>query len=296
MGIFDFIGDFFSGSDPVAPTSTQVTTQQLSPQQQQILDPLVPIITKFGTKPLEQFPKTQIPGFTPTELTAQQQAITAAGGIQQDVGQANVFANFLQGPALFPETNPALRSSIDAAIRPLTESFGESILPNIRGAEVVAGQVGGSRGRLAEQTAIRTLLRQIGETSSGIVNENFQNALRTGAQSLFAQPNLATSSLLPSQVLAGVGGAERGLDIARLQEEAQKFGAEQLREFAPAQAAANVAFAIPGGTTTSTSTITSGVGENSGFQNALGAASQTFGATGSVEAAAFAAIASVLFG
>ena len=257
-------------------TTTQVTRQELSPEQRQILEPLIPIISKFGQTPLQQFPESVIPGFNPTELQAQQTALTAAGGIQQDVGQANIFANFLQGPALFPETNPALQANIAAAIRPLTETFGQTILPNIRGQEVIAGQVGGSRGRLAEQQASNVLLRQVGETSAGIVGENFQNALRAATQSLFAQPALLQSSILPAQVIAGVGGAERALTTAQLEEESRRFGAEQLREFAPAQAAAGVAFGLPGGTVTSTTTgppgATGNIWANSLGAGALGAA------------------------
>ena len=254
-------------------TSTTVTTQELSPEQRAILKPLIPIITKFGETPLEQFPGSLIPDFNPLELQAQQTALTAAGGIQQDVGQASAFANFLQGPALFPQTNPALQANIEAAIRPLTETFGQTILPNIRGQEVIAGQVGGSRGMLAEQQATNLLLRQVGETSAGLVGENFANALRAGTQSLFAQPSLLSSSLLPAQVIAGVGGAERGLTTAQLEEEAARFGAEQLKVFAPAQAAAGVAFGMPGGTVMSKGTAFGGGGGGNIFGTAMGAGS-----------------------
>ncbi len=283
-----------SGDDPEPQTSTQITTQQLSPEQQAIIQPLIPIIKEFGTTPLEQFPGTKIPGFNPTEILAQQKALAAAGGIEQSAGQANLFANFLQGPALFPETNPALQANIQAAIRPLQETFAQTILPNIRGGEVVAGQVGGSRGRLAEQQASELLLRQVGETTSGLVSENFINSLKAGMQSLFAQPNLLQTSLLPARTIAGVGGAERGLETARLQEAAQRFGAEQLREIAPAQLAAGIGFGIPGGTTTSTSTAPAG-GETSVFQSALGAAA-IGGEIAGPEGAVLAAIASILFG
>lgn len=260
------------GDDAGAPqTTTQTTTQQLSPEQQAILQPLIPIISEFGQTPLEQFGPSLVPGFTPTELAAQQTALTQAGQTGTDIAAANAFANFLQSPeALDPSTNPALAANISAAVRPLTESFAQTILPNIRGQEVIAGQVGGSRGGLAEEQATNQLLRQVGETSAGLVGENFANVLRAGGQSLFAQPSLAQTSFLPAQIAAGVGGAERELTTAQLQEQAQRFGAEQLKEFAPAQTAAQVAFGIPGGTTTSTGTATGGGGSNL-FSDILGA-------------------------
>ncbi len=257
---------FGGGGEPQQQTST--TTQQLSPEQRAILEPLIPIISQFGQTPLQQFPQSQVIPFNPTEVAAQESALGAADVAGGPISQAQAFSQFLQGPALFPESNPALRANIDAAIRPLTEQFTQSILPNIRTAENFAGQVGGSRGGLAEQGATNTLLRQIGETSQGIVGENFQNALRTGAQSLAFTPSLLSASLFPAQTIAGVGGAERQLAEAGLSEEAQRFAAEQLSAFAPASAAAQLAFGIPGGTTTSTGTATGG-GSTSPFQGAI---------------------------
>ncbi|KKN74535.1 hypothetical protein LCGC14_0389520 [marine sediment metagenome] len=251
------------GGEPQQSTST--TTQQLSPEQRAILEPLIPIFTEFGQTPLQQFPGSQVVPFNPTELASQEQARGAATAAAGPIGQANLFSQFLQGPALFPESNPALRANIEAAIRPLTESFTQSILPNIRTAENLAGQVGGSRGGLAEQSATNALLRQIGETSQGLVGQNFENALRVGAQSLAFTPSLLSSSLFPAQTLAGVGGAERALTEAELFEQAQRFGAEQLAEFAPAAAAANIAVGLPGGSTTSVGTVTGG-GGTSPFQ------------------------------
>jgi hypothetical protein len=255
------------GSDPV--TTEKTTTQEWSPEQRQILEPLVPIFQKFGTTPLKQFPGSTIPDFSATELQAQQTALGQAEALKPNIQGALDFSSFLQGDALFPETNPALRASIDAAVRPLTEQFTQSILPNIRGSENVAGQVGGSRGALAEQQASTNFLRQVGDTSAGMVSENFQNALRQGTQSLFTQPALQASSLLPAQIQAGVGGAERGLKTGQLQEEARRFGAEQLSEFAPASAAASVAFGMPGGSTRSTSTAPAAPGGGM-FSSALG--------------------------
>ncbi len=258
------------GGTPQQTSST--TVQELSPEQRAILEPLIPIVTQFGQTPLEPFGKDIVQPFNPAELAAQQQALIASRTIETNVGQAGDFTRFLQSQeALDPSTNPALQANIDAAVRPLTQSFAETILPNIRGQEVVAGQVGGSRGRLAEQSAVDTLLRSIGETSSNIVGQNFQNVLSAGTQALSTVPGTAQTTLQPAQVGASVGEAQRALQQAQLQEEAQRFGAEQLKAFAPAQAAAGVAFGIPGGSTTSTGTAPGPSGP--GLAGALSSAS-----------------------
>ena len=282
------------GGNESPQVTSQTTTQELSPEQRAILEPLIPIFQRFGTTPLQQFPGSTIPGFNPTEVQAQQTALTQAGNLQGNIQGAQDFASFLQGPALFPESNPALRENIAAAVRPLSENFTQSVLPNIRGQENVVGQVGGSRGRLVEGQATSDFLRQVGETSAGLVSENFQNALRQGTQSLFAQPALATSSLLPAQIQAGVGGAERALTTAQLEEEARRFGAEQLSAFAPAQAAAGAAFGIPGGSVTSTGTGPVG-GSSNLFSNTIGAGALGF-SLGGPAGAGLGILAGLLFG
>lgn len=233
---------------------SQTTTQELSPEQRAILEPLIPIITEFGQTPLKQFPGSVIPEFSRLELEAQDSAVGAARGLGGSINQAQRFQDFLFSPELFEKAGQFSAPAIDAAIRPLERAFSESILPNIRGSEGLAGQVGGSRGRLAEQGAVKSFLTEAGDISSEIVNKNFAEALSASSRALFTAPQTFQSSLLPSQILSAVGGAGRELESAQLQEQAQRFGAEQLLAFEPARAAAGVAFGLPGGTVNTTST------------------------------------------
>jgi len=226
---------------------TTRTVQQLTPEQQAILNPITPILTKFGQTPLQQFPFSTIPGFNPFETAGQQAAAATAAGVTPSIGNALNFQNFLFGPALSPEANPGLQGSIDAAIRPLTETFTQKVLPNIRLSEGLAGQAGGSRGRVLEGLATRDLLRQVGDTSANLVNANFQNALQQATRGLAFAPSVLQSSLLPTQLLSSVGQQARQLQTQQLLELAQRFGQQQLLAFSPAQAAANVAFGFPGG-------------------------------------------------
>ena len=264
-------------------TVQQTTVQELSPEQRAILKPLIPKITEFGTTPLELFPGSTIPDFSPLEVEARAGATATARGLGQPIGQALDFQNFLFSPELFSATGQVAGPAIEAAIRPLARTFAESVLPNIRSAEVFAGQVGGSRGRLAEQGAVQSFLTEAGDISADIVNTNFANALSAASRALVTAPSTFQSALIPSQILASVGGANRELETARLLEEAQRFGAEQLLAFEPARAAAGVAFGIPGGTLTSQG-ITSGTqGSTSALGNISGIASilaTLFGAFG----------------
>lgn len=259
------------GGSSAPQVTSQTTVQELSPEQRAIIKPLIPVFTKFGQTPLEQFPRSVVPGFTRFEKQAQAGAVKTARGLGSSINQAQSFQDFLFSPELFQQAGRVAQPAIDAALRPLERAFTESILPNIRNSEGLAGQVGGSRGRLAEQGAVKSFLTEAGDISADIVNKNFSEALSASSRALFTAPQTFQSALLPSQILSSVGGAQRQLSQAQLLEKSQRFGAEQLLAFEPARAAAGVAFGIPGGTVNTTSTSPGAQGP-SFLQTALGIA------------------------
>lgn len=236
-----------------------VTTQELSPEQQELLSLVIPEARKFVQDPPELFPGSVIAPQDPLQLQAQQmalQTVGAGGNLTGVTDAASLAQQFALGPILFPETNPALRAATEAAVRPITEQFTQSVLPNIRGEAVTAGQFGGSRQGIAEGAASQAFLRQVGDTSAQVQNQAFQNALDVFGRSLFAAPGTAQLGLLPAQVTEAVGTQQRQFAQAQLTEEAQRFAAEQIIPFAAAQDVAQLAFGFPGGSTESLSTAT----------------------------------------
>ena len=262
-----------SGGGQSGGTSTQVTTQELAPQQRELLDLVIPRARDFVTNPPELFPGSTIAGFNPLQESAQQAALQAANGpLQGFANNAFQAQQFLQGPVLFPESNPALQSATEAAVRPLTQAFTQSILPNIRGGAEASGQFGGSRQGIAEGIASQSLLHQVGDTSATLQNQAYQAGLDAFSKALLAAPQTAQLGLLPAQVAGAVGDQRQALEQAYLTEAAQRYAAEQIRPFAAAQDVAALAFGIPGGQTTSTGTVPSARGPGA-FQSALGGAS-----------------------
>ena len=159
--------------------SRTVTTQELSPEQQELLKLVIPEARKFVADPPQQFPGSAIVPFTPNQLGAQQSALSQAfgGNVSQVTDAAAQAQQFALGPVLFPESNPALQAATQAAIRPITEQFTQSVLPNIRQEAITAGGFGGSRQGIAEGQASQAFLRQVGDTSAQIQSEAFGQGL-----------------------------------------------------------------------------------------------------------------------
>ena len=259
----------FGGGDGSGDTTT-TQVQELSPEQRQLLRPVIPIATQFAENPPQLFPRSGIVGFNPLEQQAQQQAIGLSGA-QGALGQQGAgFSSFLMGPALDPRTNPGLQGAIDAATRPIVENLTQSILPNLRGEFSVLGQPGSSRAGIAEGLATQGALRSIGDVTANVVNPAFQAGLDASTRALALLPQTQTGLLGGAGTLSDVGGAQRALEQALLSEEIARFGAEQTLPFQAAREVAQLAFGAPGGGATAT---VSGAGGGVGsLQGAIGGA------------------------
>jgi len=227
------------------------TTQELSPEQRRLFELVIPKAEEFINQPLELFPGSAIAGFNPLQQAGQEMTAGAAQGLlPAQIGQAADASQFLLGPVLFPESNPALAAATDAAIRPLVQQFQQQIIPNIGREAVAAGQFGGTRQGIAEGIAGQELIAQSGDVSARIASDAFQQSLQAMTATLGLQPGLQRSALLPGATLEAVGAQQRGLEQAQLSEQAQRFMSEQILPFLQAQEVAALASGIPGGTTT----------------------------------------------
>src|SRR5690349_132962 len=154
----------FGGGSPQPTSTTSTTTQNMSPEQRQLYSLVIPKAEDFISKPLQLYPGSTVAGFDPLQLAGQQMTVNAATSLlPQRVDRANAASDFLMGPALFPESNPALQAATNAAIRPVVQNFEQSVLPNVRAGAVASGGYGGSRQGIAEGLAGQELVRKSGD-------------------------------------------------------------------------------------------------------------------------------------
>lgn len=242
----------FGGGDDTRTTTTE-TKVNLSPEQRRLISAGTPgiegVIDQINQGNLT-FPDIQ--GFNATELAGQNAAIGAIPGIADQVSNIGQGSNFLtSGDVLFPGSNPALASTIDAAVRPIIENATENLLPNIRRGAIGTGNFGGSRSDVLQQNAVRDVERNIGDVSAKIASEGYGQGLDAFTRGLAIAPQSLTASLFPSQILSSVGAQQRG----QAQAEAQRGFEQEIAPLIFGQQALGAAGSIPGGSTTSTSSV-----------------------------------------
>lgn len=237
--------------------TVQTTTQEMSPEQRKLLEPVIPIAKEFLAKPPVQYPGTSIAGFDPLQTAAQQMTLGAAqqmlpftqqipqqlqslyggmgqsmqgttAGMNQSFGDIAGSANntsqqvmqqmqqsgqqmapgmqFLtSGQALDPNSNVALRSATEAAVRPFIENFQTSILPGIASDAITAGGYGGTRQGIAEGLAAKALMQQTGDITANMANSAYGQGLNAMTQGLgIGQQQNATNL----QGILGAGGLQ----------------------------------------------------------------------------------------
>lgn len=242
---------------PKSPTVTQTNTVQLSPQQQKIFDLAMPSIQSYAESTPQLFPGTGIVGFNPTELAGQTAALGAAGTGGGLVTQAAGAQNKLLDPAFMLNPNQYVNAAADAVTNKTTQNLMERILPGVRsGATMAGGQYtgGASRQGIAEGTAIRGTNEAISNALADMYFRNYTTGLSGMTQAVAQNPSVVSSQLFPANVMSAVGGQNRALEQARLDEEIRRFYGTQDLELSKAQQLINLVAGMPGGKGVSTAT------------------------------------------
>ena len=170
---------------------------------------------------------------TEQALAMQEQLASAASpfisagqqGYLSSLGQIGQTAagGFLQG-------NPYQQAMVQAATRPLTQQYGEQIVPGIASLYSRAGRYGSGSMERALSGATEAYGRALGDVTSNIVGQDYarerglQQQAQLGQAALAqAAPSFYQSSFLPAQTLAQVGAAREAIAAQPLQEAIQRY-------------------------------------------------------------------------
>lgn len=233
---------------------TQTTTLKMSPEQKQLYNLALPGIKSFAATVPDRYGGSTIADFDPSQVAGQNMALNAASGLQAPLTSGAVDANkFLLKDIWNPESNPYLSGAIDAAVRPITERYQETVMPGIRDEFQGAGQqFGGSRRGVAEGLAARDYLRNVGDTSSKIVQDQYANNLSSMVKALGLAPQTANAAVIPAQTTSAVGDVRQGMAQSLLSEDVGNFNYDQTAPFLQSKELLALLSGIPGGTNVST--------------------------------------------
>lgn len=236
----------------------QVTKPKYTPQQKEILNagqPAVVNYVKGGGADISGAP-TATPELNATQQAAIAAANQAAGG---NLGQLSEYATRGVGTLtdpniLYADSNPALRSYMDAAVQPLYENLTEVALPAVRSEAAGVGQLGMNSNRqgIAEGLAIKGTQRAAGATTANIANQGYLAGLDALSRGVTGAGTAANVAGAPTDLLSRAGGIQYAQQAAENQEAYNRYMYQQMAPFLAAQQGANYATGLGVGQTSKT--------------------------------------------
>ena len=229
--------------------------------------------------PLKYIP-TQYAPFSTDELTSQnmiRNAVTNPAAYWTNA--QDELAKTLSGSYLSPDSNQYLQSTVEAALRPITENYTQSILPSQVSSAQSAGRYGsGAYGALQSQLA-QDYMTSLGETSSKMYSQNYENERSKMLQALGLSPTYQTQELTNLAALDTSGAKQRTYEQALLDEITKGKQFAQTEPWQRLQLYQNAIAGNYGGTSTTTgqvygpSTLQQGLGTGlslAGMYNLMG--------------------------
>lgn len=248
----------------------QTNKTELSPEQKEIFGLAQPMIKEYASKPTQQYEGSGIVDYNPLEVQSQQQAVETAGQLQGGATKALEAQNLLLDPGFMLNPNQYLAPAADAVRHQGMETL-EDALGTIRGGAQVAGgpySGGSTRRGVAEGVATGKTGRAISDAVAKMYLDNYTQGLSKMQTAVQNNATVGQGALLPSQILSSVGGAQRGMEQAKLDEVINKFYTGQDLPLLQAQQLMGLVNGMPGATGVTTVKGASG-GANPGMQ-ALG--------------------------
>lgn len=234
---------------------TQTSKVELTPEQNELIKLAMPNLRQFASNPPKLPDFSRIQGFDPAQTAGQNMALGAVPGQQQmAAGGAGATNWFNSGSPLYPDSNPALRGTIDAAVRPIQQNLVENTLPAIR-SEFVGAGYGGSRQGIAEGLASRGASSAMADASSKISTDAYQSGLDAMIKSMSLTPSMMQAQTMPAFTNSAVGDVRQGMGQAKLSEKAGDFSYEQMLPYLMGSDIVSLVNGIPGAGATTTGTM-----------------------------------------
>ena len=236
----------------------------------------------FGAQPQMFQGQTYVSPSAQTQQALAQQEALATGAqpalqaaqqaYQSSLGQIGQTAagGFLQG-------NPYQQAMLAAATRPLTQQYGEQIVPGIASLFSRAGRYGSGAMERALGGATEAYGRALGDVSANIVGQDYarerglqQQAQLSQAALAQAAPSFFQMGFLPSQALAQVGAAREQIAAQPLQEAMQRYQYSQQLPYQQLQGFLSSVYGTPMGQSAIPQAQTNRTLQNLGIATTIG--------------------------
>lgn len=178
-----------------------------------------------GAKDLYETPRTFYEGSTVVPWSPQTQAGIDAMQTRAETGSPlvtaaqDLTASTMAGDYLSPDSNPYLKSAMDAATRPMKEAFTQDVMPVISSAFSSGGRYGSGLQGNMQARAAEDYLTGLGDVGSKMAYSNYADERARQVAAGLAAPGMAELDYLDPSRLVDIGGAYEGMAARELQED-----------------------------------------------------------------------------
>jgi hypothetical protein len=230
------------------------TTQQLTPQQQQLMEQATGNYMQFaGSNPTMPTGSQAVAPFTPAQQAGQADVLGSTGNMANTVGTAAGTNRYLSsGAFLDPGSNPYVQNAVTAATQPIFQDLSQRTLPAQQGTAASGSGVnyGGSREGTQEAQDVLNAYRTAGNTGAGIMNTALGQGLTATNQAIAQAPTTAGSLAMPGATTSAVGDVQQAQQQQLLNANNQAAWFQQMLPLLKAQELTAGASGLPGGGTT----------------------------------------------
>lgn len=218
------------GSSSVQPVGQQTTVQKSEPWEEQkpyLRDTFIRA-EQIANKPLEYYPgSTVVPlaGQSQDALAAMEQRARNGSGLM-DAGRDTMTAT-ARGDFLNPDSNPYLKSTYDAAARPMVENYKAAVAPGIDAGATRAGRYGSGAWNNEHSRQEDNLGRSLGDLSNSIYGGNYQAERGRQLQAAGMAPEYAQADYTDAQMLGQVGAQREAQAGRELQDQVNRWDFNQ---------------------------------------------------------------------
>ncbi|MBF0171537.1 MAG: hypothetical protein HQK87_10710 [Nitrospinae bacterium] len=150
----------------------------------------------------------------------------ATSQLPQNISDINTaYGRLLNAPNV--ENNPWLQGAANAAIQPIMQQYQENILPGIRSGAMQSGQYGGSRQGVAEGIAAGRTSQAIGDTTSRIYADAYNQGMESLAKGLSFSPTFLDIGMKPASSLYDLATQKENIAQTDLNEAIKRWEYEQ---------------------------------------------------------------------
>jgi len=229
-----------SSSRPSGVSRTVVSNNPPAFQQPYIERGFKEAETQFDTPRTFYEGSTVVPFSTQTQAGLDAMQTRAETGSPLVTAAQDLTAATMRGDYLSPDSNPYLKSAMDAATRPMTEAFTQDVMPGINAAFSSAGRYGSGLQANQQARASEDYLQALGDVGSRMAYSNYADERGRQVAAGAAAPGMAELDYLDPSRLIDIGGAYEGMAERELQEDIDRhrFAEDEARirlgEYLPA--------------------------------------------------------------